>query len=192
MPTLSTNIAGTVRPFGAEPLRRVFPYGEVPISGLKKKRKKKKDDPITYLGEVAVELEERWNKKVGDDKWKVGGKLGKWRRAQRHNVFFPDDGSAPIGMPEGNRGKGLKGADKKAAEKASSELSGKKKMIAASMRKTLAKIQELKKKGKKELSKAQLKALGQEGTIKAMLRALESGDSKKFKKLQSKLGKKIA
>ena len=203
MSTLSTNIAGTERPFMAM-LRRAWPYGMVPISELKRKKKK------TSKSVVSLESLHEWsNKSQGEGKWRVDppGKVGHWRRVQRQNVFFPDDGSEPIGMPKANRGKGLKEKDRKRMEKDAAksaadqekssaskakEISGRMKMMAASIRKTLAKIKELKKKDKKELSGVQRKAIGQEGTVKGMLKALESGDSKKFKKLQGKMGRKVS
>lgn len=184
MSTLSTNIAGTVRPFVAGVHRRVWPYGMVPISALKKKRKKKCDN----CSMVSLEdLTEKWNEKIGDDLWNVTppDKEGKWRRAGGHNVFFPDDGSAPVGMSKNLRGKGI-GAKK------GSESGGKIKMILASLRKTLAKIRELKG-SKKKLSKAQKKAIGQEGTVKGMMKALAKSppDMAGFTKLQKAMGKKI-
>lgn len=30
----------------------------------------------------------------------VNGKMGVWRRVANHNVFFPSDGSPPIGIPK--------------------------------------------------------------------------------------------
>jgi len=30
----------------------------------------------------------------------VNGKRGVWRRVANHNVFFPDDGSDPVGLPK--------------------------------------------------------------------------------------------
>lgn len=32
--------------------------------------------------------------------YEVNGKKGVWRRVANHNIFFPDDGSDPIGIPK--------------------------------------------------------------------------------------------
>ena len=49
----------------------------------------------------------------------VGGKVknGKWRRVANHNVFFPDDGSGPIGLPKMKTKKQKKKELKKTAKK---------------------------------------------------------------------------
>lgn len=180
MSTLSTNIAGTERPFVAGVHRRVWPYGMVPISELKKKRKKRGEGSTVAL----EDLTEKWNEKLDHDLWDVDGKEGKWRRVQRHNVFFPNDGSDPIGMPKETRGKGY-------GTKEKGHSSGRVKMMLASLRKTLANIRKLK--GKKPLSKKQKKAIAQEGNVKGMMQALSQKppDLEGFKKLQAKMGKGV-
>lgn len=49
----------------------------------------------------------------------VNGKKGMWRRVANHNVFFPDDGSDPIGLPKPKnkkqKAKEVKKAKKKVA-----------------------------------------------------------------------------
>ena len=40
------------------------------------------------------------SKKVGDDKWEFKGKTGHWRTVNGHEIFFPDDGGEPMGMPK--------------------------------------------------------------------------------------------
>lgn len=61
------------------------------------------------------ELFEFVNKRIGDDKWMVDppGKEGVWRRVGHKNVFYPDDGSAPVGFI---------GKKKKAYEKQTADL----------------------------------------------------------------------
>ena len=86
MTTLSGGIATAVRPLGYQ--ARVWP-SLIDISPSKKKKKKKRS-PLVQL--VALEWS---NKKVGDDKWELNGKTGRWRRTWNKNMFFPDDGSAP-------------------------------------------------------------------------------------------------
>ena len=48
------------------------------------------------------------SKKVGDDKWEFKGKTGHWRTVNGHEIFFPDDGGDPMGMP-----KAMKAAQRK-------------------------------------------------------------------------------
>ncbi len=40
------------------------------------------------------------SKKVGDDKWELDGKVGHWRTVNGSEIFFPDDGGEPMGMPK--------------------------------------------------------------------------------------------
>jgi len=162
----------------------------VPISELKKKKKKR--GPVVALATLKQESLSEWeNVGLGDGKWKVDGKEGKWRRVQKHNVFFPDDGSDPIGMPKATRGKGLKKGDEPEEKKDSG--SDKVRMMLASLRNTLKKIRALKSEKRRTLSKAQRKAMGKEGTLKGMIKALMKTppDMKTFKKLQKKMGKGI-
>ena len=37
---------------------------------------------------------------TSDGKVEFKGKQGVWRRVANHNIFFPDDGSDPIGIPK--------------------------------------------------------------------------------------------
>lgn len=175
MSTLSGNIAGTVRPFIAQ--RRVFPGGGlVSISSLKKKRKKK--GPKAGVGglvqSVARVEEKRSTEKVGDDKWviKPSGKTGKWRETANNPVFWPDDGSGPIGMPGSAKkgGGGTPDFDSKSM-----------KQLETKLKATLVK---LKKKGKGAPK-------GSEAAVKDMLAAIKSGDEKKFKAANAKLGKAV-
>lgn len=54
---------------------------------------------------MARTFEEAISKKVGDDSYELDGKVGHWRTVGNGDRwFFPDDGSAPIGMPT-NMGK---------------------------------------------------------------------------------------
>jgi hypothetical protein len=40
------------------------------------------------------------SKRVGADKWEFKGKTGHWRTVRGNEIFFPDDGGAPMGMPK--------------------------------------------------------------------------------------------
>ena len=40
------------------------------------------------------------SKRLGPDKWEFKGKTGHWRTVNGHDIFFPDDKSAPMGMPK--------------------------------------------------------------------------------------------
>ncbi|MFA4971291.1 MAG: hypothetical protein WC683_01675 [bacterium] len=40
------------------------------------------------------------SKKVGDDTWEFQGKKGHWRTVNGSEIFFPDDGGEPLGMPK--------------------------------------------------------------------------------------------
>jgi len=64
------------------------------------------------------------SKKVGDDKWEFKGKVGHWRTVNGSEIFYPDDGGEPLGMP-----KAMKKAKKKDTSPAGlrSELSAKRK-----------------------------------------------------------------
>jgi len=44
-------------------------------------------------------IETTVSKKIGDDKYKFKGKTGRWRTVNGNELFFPDDGSTPMGMP---------------------------------------------------------------------------------------------
>lgn len=46
------------------------------------------------------------SKKVGPDKWEFQGKTGHWRTVNGHEIFFPDDRGAPMGMPKAMQRKG--------------------------------------------------------------------------------------
>lgn len=104
-------------------------------------------------------LDEWTNKDLGDGKYKVTppGKVGVWRRAKKanKNLFIPDDGSAPVGMPKG------KSSDSgETLEKA---------------KKTLAMLQDKLKTG----NKAQKKLAKQKiPSVKKLIAALQKGDSK--------------
>lgn len=58
------------------------------------------------------ELFEAVSKKIGPDQFEFQGKKGHWRTVNGSELFFPDDGSSPLGMP-----KAMKAASKKAASK---------------------------------------------------------------------------
>ena len=47
----------------------------------------------------------------------LNGRPGKWRRVANHNVFFPDDGGDPIGLPKTKSKDQKKKEMKKAAKK---------------------------------------------------------------------------
>ena len=50
-------------------------------------------------------------------KYEFKGKTGIWRRVANHNVFFPDDGSGPLGIPKPKDGKQKKKEMQKAKKK---------------------------------------------------------------------------
>jgi len=45
----------------------------------------------------------------------VDGKKGVWRTVRGHRIFFPDDGSAPTGMPKAMKENSKKGPRKAAS-----------------------------------------------------------------------------
>lgn len=53
------------------------------------------------------------SKRVGPDQYEFQGKKGRWRTVKGNELFFPDDGSAPMGMPPEMRGDDGKGGGKK-------------------------------------------------------------------------------
>lgn len=59
-----------------------------------------------------LELFEAVSKQVGPDKFEFQGKKGRWRTVKGSELFFPDDGSAPMGMP-----KAMQAVAKKVASK---------------------------------------------------------------------------
>lgn len=110
MTTVSGAIATTVVPLGIQ--RRTWP-GIIRLDDLKKRKKKRK----MYSSLVPLDAQSvaEASENMGSGKWKLDGKEGVWRRVlNRYNVFFPDDGSAPTGLPEkakkGKTGKAAKGA----------------------------------------------------------------------------------
>lgn len=48
---------------------------------------------------AALRLCEGVSKRVGPDAYKFKGKVGHWRTVSGSELFFPDDGGAPLGMP---------------------------------------------------------------------------------------------
>lgn len=159
MSTLSSNVAGTVRPFFMQ--RRVFPgAGLVSLDKIKKRKKKKSSD---LVHSVASFHEERSTKKIGDDKWVINPskKVGKWRETANRPVFWPEDGSGPIGMPKA-LGKGKSGSS--APDFSSKGM----KALETKLKATLAKM-----KGGKGPK-------GSEGALRDMLDAIKSKDPKKF------------
>jgi len=62
----------------------------------------------TILGEAVRALSEA-TKQVDKDTWETDGKKGKWREALGRHVFYPDDGSDPIGIPKAAQGGGEEG-----------------------------------------------------------------------------------
>ena len=40
------------------------------------------------------------SRRLGTDKFEFKGKKGHWRTVKGNQIFFPDDGSAPMGMPK--------------------------------------------------------------------------------------------
>lgn len=181
MSTLSGNIAGTVRPFLTQ--RRVFPGGGLVSLGDLKKRKRKAGPKVgvgDLVHSVARVEEKRSTEKVGDDKWviKPSGKTGKWRDAANKHVFWPDDGSAPIGLPKSaQKGKGGGGTNPNAPDFDSKDMKALERKLKLTMMK-------LKKKGGKAPK-------GAEKAVKGMLDAIKSKDPKKFKAANAKLGKAV-
>jgi hypothetical protein len=51
------------------------------------------------------------SKRVGPDQFEFQGKKGHWRTVKGNELFFPDDGSSPMGMPGA-----MKAASKKSAK----------------------------------------------------------------------------
>lgn len=106
MAVTTADVGNYVKPIGM--IRgNPWPYGNalVPIKKLKKKKRKNEDNNFLFMdyGNLLIiesfVLEEWENKNVGDDKWKVTppGKVGKWRTVRGRKMFFPDDGSQPVG-----------------------------------------------------------------------------------------------
>jgi hypothetical protein len=62
------------------------------------------------LGRLVQSLAEA-TKRVDDDTWETDGKKGKWREALGRHVFYPDDGSDPIGIPKAAQGGGEGGEE---------------------------------------------------------------------------------
>lgn len=58
------------------------------------------------------ELFEAVSKKVGPDQYEFQGKKGHWRTVNGSELFFPDDDSAPMGMPKAMKASGKKAAGK--------------------------------------------------------------------------------
>jgi hypothetical protein len=58
------------------------------------------------------ELFEAVSKKVGPDQYEFQGKKGHWRTVNGSELFFPDDGASPLGMPKAMKASGKKAAGK--------------------------------------------------------------------------------
>lgn len=176
MPTLSTNIAGTVRPFGGMH-RRPFPtYGLVSVYKLKKKKKKK--GPVVAVGDLVhrvSQTEGRSTEPTGKgDQWVINpsGKTGKWRDAANKHVFWPDDGSGPIGLPSAAKGGGPGSANFDWDGKQAKQLENK-------LKATLVKLK------KKKAPK------GAEKAVNDMLNAIKKKDTKAFKSAEGALSKAV-
>ena len=46
------------------------------------------------------------SKRIGPDQFEFKGKKGHWRTIKGNQIFFPDDGSEPMGMPKAMKGAG--------------------------------------------------------------------------------------
>jgi hypothetical protein len=53
----------------------------------------------------ALRICEAISKRLGPDSYKFKRKVGHWRTVNGHQIFFPDDKSAPLGMPAAMAGK---------------------------------------------------------------------------------------
>jgi hypothetical protein len=119
-------------------------------------------------------LDEWSNKEVGDGKWKVTppGKVGVWRRAANKNVFYPDDGGSPEGLPD----EADDGRDDEAAAKQDELL--------AQAKSALSMLEDKLKNGNKKQKKLAKKKIPR---VKALIKALESGDSAAIKKASGRV-----
>ena len=156
--------------------------------------------------------------KIGPDKWKIepSGKTGVWRMAMGKRMFFPDDGSDPVGIPP--RLKKTTLAKSKKRKGILGRLAGKlKDFVLSTQTKVANKKAQIKQKsarskedregfsaladsdeGKELLARLensleQIKELGKdapkgaESAVKMMIDGLSSGNAKRFKKGSSKL-----
>lgn len=91
MTTMSSNIAGVIKPF-ARLKRPMYGYllkvDELSV-GKKKKEKVGVYEVVSENGRVSLN-------EANEKKYVVNGKKGVWRTIKGRHYFFPDDGSATI------------------------------------------------------------------------------------------------
>ena len=154
----------------------------MPLSALKPKKVVGGTDKMLFmryaedLVDVLDVIAEAFSEPVGDDKYKVKGKVGKWRETEYGPLFFPDDGSKPTaGLPKDakggkppKKGKGKKGKKDKEG--------GKEKDIFAKLDDSIKLAQ---KKGNKEAVKR----------LQNLRKALGTGDPQKIAKAAEAVAK---
>jgi hypothetical protein len=193
MATTSSNIAGTPRPFLVGPYITIVDL----VAGKKKKKKKR--------GLVSMEdlQEKTW--KVGPDRWKTDppNKEGVWRSVQGNAVFFPKDGSEPVGLPDKVKGPGKKSGGVSSSSKKGKGTKGSKgikKAHKASQDVSAADVKARSEKAKKLAQELKLlllrvkssKIKGVAAALKTMIRGLERGNARVFKRGLEQLSRAIS